>query len=198
VQDLIEAFLRSVYSSALAHPEFSTGAVSLWTMPSKMSRHLPLKDLPSVAWNAAELDGQGSDVYYGVALRKPGLPAHQRGTKADLLAAPALWLDVDTVSPYHAATNLPKTKEDVISLLADLGPAPSQMISSGYGYHVYWFFPEPMPLRTPEEVARFEQLLLGLQQCAKSLAAKRGWHLDITADATRVLRLPGTYNRKAA
>lgn len=198
MQDLIEAFLRSVYSSALVHPDYSSGVVSLWTMPSKLSRHLPLKDLPAVAWNAAELDGQGSDVYYGVALRKPGLTPEKRGTKADLLAAPALWLDVDTVSPVHAAKNLPSTKEEVTELLTELGRAPSQIVSSGYGYHIYWYLDEPVPLRTPDEVERFERVLLAWQQRAKSLAAKRGWHLDITADATRVLRLPGSHNRKVS
>jgi len=197
-QDLVEAFLRSVYGRALTHPQYTDAVVSLWSLPSKMSRHVPLRDLAAVAWNATELDGQGADVYYGVTLRRPGLPPAQRGTKADLLAATCFWLDIDTESPVHAAKNLPKTQAEVNDLLVDLGVAPDQVVSSGHGYHVYWFLEEPVPLVTPEDVARFERVLLSWQQKAKALAAKRGWHLDITADATRVLRLPGTYNRKTA
>ena len=194
---MAEQFLRALFAPALNHPDYSGAVVSLWSLPSKMSRHLPLVDLPAVAWAASELDGQGAEVYFGVTLRKPGIAPDKRGARGDLLAATALWLDIDIENgKAHAAKNLPKTQEEAIELLVELGSVPTLIINSGNGLHVYWRLDAPVSLRTPAEIDRFEGVLLGLQQRAKSLAAKRGWHLDITADATRVLRLPGTMNRK--
>lgn len=196
---LIEAFFRTLYGPALNHPDLSDACVSLWTRPSSVSIHCPLRDIPGIARQAAEADENGADVYFGVTLRRPGLHPGQRGSKTDLLAATALWVDIDIASTdgAHASKKLPQSVDEAMLLVNELGLPPDQLIHSGNGLHVYWYLESPMPLRNPEQVAKFEKANVGLQKRIEVIAAKHGWHLDMTANADRVLRVPGTHNRKA-
>jgi hypothetical protein len=62
------------------------------------------------------------------------------------------------------------------------------LVNSGYGVHVYWPLTEPVDFMTWLPVA--ERL--------KALAKAQGFKADeaVTADAARVLRVPGTHNHK--
>jgi len=62
------------------------------------------------------------------------------------------------------------------------------LVSSGYGVHVYWPLSQPVDLMTWLPVA--EKL--------KAMAKEQGFKADetVTADAARVLRVPGTHNYK--
>lgn len=200
MHELTEAFFRTLYASALSEPDlFNSAQLTLWTLPDKKSHHLPLKDLAAVAQKALELDADGKDVYFGVALRLPGLPASQRGGKTELCAVTALWLDIDmhSVHAAHAATNLPINVIEAREILNAVGVPASAVIHSGHGLHAYWFLDEPHPLLDPEQRDTFEGAMSTLQHRARDYASARGWHLDLTVSADRVLRVPGTQNRKA-
>lgn len=62
------------------------------------------------------------------------------------------------------------------------------IVSSGYGLHVYWPFEEAV---SPKEWKPYAERL-------KKLCLQKGMKLDaqVTADAARVLRVPGTHNHK--
>jgi len=199
--EITEAFLRTLYSSALTDPELHEACITLWTLPDKRSVHLPLGDITNIAKRAVALDAEGKDVYFGVALRYPGLPPERRGTKEELVASCAFWLDIDIASgAAHAAKNLPTSIAEAESILEALGEdlQPDIIVHSGHGLHAYFCFADVAPLLSDEHVAAFERDLLALQQKAKDAAAQSGWHVDILADAPRVLRLPGTHNHKAS
>jgi hypothetical protein len=198
--ELAEAFFRELYAPALANEELLDAAVITLWVPNKKSVHLPISDLAAVARTAIDLDATGQNVYFGVALRCPVLDSRHRGGKEDLAASTALWLDIDIrdEGTAHASKLLPINILEAKEILAAVGVAPSGVISSGYGLHAYWFLDEVQPLLDSTQIATFESANIALQERAKEYATKRGWHLDITANSDRVLRVPGTQNHKAA
>lgn len=193
---LTDAFLRTLYAPALSDPELGDATITLWTLPDKKSEHVPLRDIATIAERAKTLDDTGRDVYFGVALRYPNLTQSQRGTKNDLVAATALWLDIDLQSPgAHAATNLPANVDEAQAIFDAIGE-PTLLVHSGHGLHAYYVLSEPMPLLDAAHVATFERALGGLYDAADRVAKAKGWQLDHVAEATRVLRVPGTHNYK--
>lgn len=111
----------------------------------------------------------GWDVYYGVLPR-----LRPSGTNADVPdTTPFLWADVDAK----------KVGSKPLALAAlNAFPAPPHIVvDSGGGYHAYWLLTRPEPLDRAQEVMRW---------IAKSVDG------DNVQDGARILRVPGTYNRK--
>jgi putative DNA primase/helicase len=114
----------------------------------------------------------GQNIHLGVATRING-----KGTKADLVEFPALWVDIDLDEDGFEG--------NVIHRLRGLPFKPSIRVNSGQGIHFYWLLDPPIPV---SELSRVEWL-------NRQLAT---WLLGDTssAEAARVLRLPGTLNFK--
>jgi hypothetical protein len=139
---------------------------------STPSRHIPLNDPAAMQDAFARLDAanaMGWGAYFAVGLRRSGLTRWQRGGAADVIALPALFVDVDDPS-LNALTRLQ---------CAD--PAPSCITFSGGGYHAYWWLDHPT---TDLQMAR--QGLRGLA------AALHGDSLSIAQS----LRVPLSRNTK--
>ncbi len=138
------------------------------------SRHIPLNNPAALREALAKLDGAnalGWGAYFAVGLRRPGLTRWQRGGTADVVALPALFVDVDDPSP------------DALERLHSALPAPSCIVHSGGGYHAYWWLDTPT---ADLEMAR--RLLRGLA------AALHGDMLSVAQS----LRVPSTVNTKPA
>lgn len=97
--------------------------------------------------------------------------AREEGTKAAVEQVPAVWVDLD--------------REDASMDLLAFPLAPSIVIASGTigNLHAYWLLEEPVPPSVAEEINRALALRLGADAAA--------------VDASRILRLPDTYNQKA-
>ena len=136
------------------------------------SRHVPL-DNPAVLQKAFEpldrANQQGWGAYFAVGLRRSGLTRWQRGGVADVVALPALFVDVDDAS------------SDALVQLQCTAPRPSCIVASGGGYHAYWWLEEPT---TDRPTARC--LLRGLA------AAVHGDYLSVAQS----LRVPLSHNTK--
>ncbi|MBN8590714.1 MAG: hypothetical protein J0M33_03105 [Anaerolineae bacterium] len=101
---------------------------------STPSRHIPLPDTDALRDALTDLDkanAQGWGAYFAVGLRRPGLTRWQRGGAGDVIALPALFVDVDDLSP------------EALIHLQCADPAPSCIVASGGGYHAYWWLDEP-------------------------------------------------------
>ncbi|HUN08215.1 MAG TPA: DNA-primase RepB domain-containing protein [Aggregatilineales bacterium] len=136
------------------------------------SRHIPVGQTETIdkaldALQAANTQGWGA--YIAVGLRRPGLTRWQRGGLSDVVALPALFVDIDNPS------------EVMRQRLRGFSPAPSILVHSGGGYHAYWLLEEPMA-----DLSTASRLLVGL---ATHLG---GDHLSPATS----LRLPGTRNTK--
>lgn len=98
------------------------------------SRHIRLDDAPALHDAFARLDAAntlGWGAYFAVGLRRPGLTRWKRGSAADVVALPALFVDVDDPST------------ETLARLRRVNPSPSCIVASGGGYHVYWWLDEP-------------------------------------------------------
>lgn len=190
-----EDFLRRLFDG-----QPSDRRLTVWSGTSKLSAHLLVDDIARAARWAERLDARGEDAYVGCALRRSDLEdATKRGGKADLVALPGLWVDLDVGTEGHKAANLPPTLEDAATLLEGL-PEPTMAISSGGGLHAWWLFPEALELVGDEKTRAgrtlAEATLKALQGRVIAAAAARGWHADSLPSLDRVLRIPGTRNHK--
>jgi hypothetical protein len=138
------------------------------------------------------------DTYINLGLRRPSCREGRtrRGTHADVYVIPGLWLDADHNGGVHAAANLPSL-EELLSFLRSFPFTWSLLIDSTGGLHCYLLFETPLVLETPADAARAQRLLQRFQHTVRVLAQAQGWHVDATADLTRVLRPAGSLNHKA-
>ncbi len=137
------------------------------------SRHVPVGDPACLARTLDRLNAaneQGWGAYVAVATRKANLGRWRRGGQDDLLALPALFADLD------------RSPEDVLRELRGFQPAPSCIVASGRGVHVYWLLVTPT-----QDMRQAKSVLRGLA------AALRG---DVMSPA-QSMRLVGTRNTKA-
>lgn len=72
---------------------------------------------------------------------------YRRGSERDLLALPAVFVDLDD------------TTSDALARLRDMRPAPSCITFTGGGYHAYWWLDEPM-----SDMGLARQILRALQR----------------------------------
>ena len=111
----------------------------------------------------------GWGAYVAVATRKTNLGRWRRGGQDDLLALPALFVDID------------RPPDVVLRELRDFHPAPSCVIGSGRGIHAYWMLSSPT-----QDIRQAGGVLRGLA------TALRG---DVLSPA-QSMRLVGTRNTK--
>lgn len=124
-----------------------------------------------------EREGGDRNLYFGVGLR-----GEESGLGSAVTQIPAVWVDIDAkdfggdiTKAGMAAANSPP-----------LGQSWSVVIRSGGGWHCYAILKEPAT--TPEEIALLVEINKGL---ARRVGGDRR-----ACDAARILRLPGTMNRK--
>jgi len=132
---------------------------------------------------ADQFDDSGYDVYFGLATfddtgeRKAKYAMHMRSLFVDLDCGPTKDYDdqkqaLDALQKFCKSVGMPKPL----------------MVSSGYGIHAYW------PLTDDVEIADWKPVAEAL----KRTSVARGLYIDtsVTADAARILRMPGTRNHK--
>ena len=188
VIDTVE-FFRALY------PEESEGHTYLWTLPDKRTQIFAASAHTEIAQAARNTGDAGKDVYFSVGLSERLFRAHERAKSADIIAIPALWVDIDIADNTHAAKSLPPDYTAARALLPEMLD-PSIVVDSGHGIHAYYIFRELLDTRTEEERRAAEDLLRRLQGAVRARAAIHGWHVDSVPDLCRVLRVPGTLNRK--
>ena len=159
-------------------------------MEPKGYSQIPVRSHEDAAKVALHLDAKGETVFFALAsFKETHLNDFQQErvkrarTNVDKLKA--LWLDIDfkkagddlatltALSDFITKTNFAK---------------PTAIVHSGNGIHVYWALTEAIPMAE----------WLPLAQAFKALCQAHDLPADhmCTADASRVLRPPGTHNRK--
>lgn len=183
----LESFLTALF------PDIGERWLLIWGAPSKKSAWVQALT-PEVLGSIDKVAAR-ENVYLGCALRGANLGPTERGKKPDCVAIPGVWLDVDYGSE-HKKPNLPPTEDDAMQLLREMGPAPSMIIHSGRGLQAWWLFHELWAFESDEDRAKAEQLTMGWCSTLRARAKVHGWDADQVGDLTRVMRLPGTWNRK--
>lgn len=183
----MECFLRTIFGDALADDR----RLGVFTLPDCQTRHFT--SLEAAALWAAE-EAKAKDVYFGVGLA--GGNFGRRNSAADVVAIGALWADIDLAAPYRIGKALPENMGQAREMLARLPIQPSLVVDSGHGLHAYWVFKEPWILESDAERELAARIARGWHGQVCRGAAAFGWKLENLGDLARVLRLPGTFNRK--
>ena len=183
----LESFLTALF------PDIGERWLLIWGAPSKKSAWV--QDLTPEVLVSIDKVAARENVYVGCGLRGANLGATERGKKSHVVAIPGVWLDVDYGSE-HKKPNLPPTEDDAMQLLREMGPPPSIIVHSGRGLQAWWLFKELWAFESDEDRSKAEQLTMGWCSTLRARAKVHGWDADQVGDITRVMRLPGTWNRK--
>lgn len=172
----------------------------LWTLQDKRSTWVPL-DTPAgpeaVADRARTLADSGKDVYVAVSLAQfPGLP-DTRIKSANAAGIMGLWADIDIADPdVHKKWNLPPSIDAAIELLKSAQVEPTLIVHSGHGLQAWWLFNEFWSFDSEEDRLEAAGLAQRWNTTLQVRAAEKQWVVDSTFDLARVMRVPGTLNRK--
>lgn len=109
------------------------------------------------------------------------------------------WADLDIQGPGHKTDKpLPRTVEDCLAIIETSGlPAPTEWVHSGGGMYPWWLLPQPIKMASSEHLEAFIEHSANWQRVIELASQKLGYHYGAgVGDLTRVLRIPGTVNRK--
>jgi len=127
-------------------------------------------DLSIADW-VLDNNRQGYEIWFGAAPRaKTPTGRGRMGKDEDVEVATAAWVDIDKSQEFWEAM----IEQDDI-------PA-SVFIASGKGLHLYFFYPQPKPIKD-------------VKKDCEDLAERWGGD-KVVSNPARVMRLPGTYNWK--
>lgn len=136
MRDKCHAFFAALLArcNAFPHTDLTLTAIHPDGKHPTPSRHVRLDD-PTALQDAIErlnaANALGWGAYFAVGLRRPGLTRWKRGGAADVIALPALFVDIDDPS------------SEALGRLQCAQLKPSCIVSSGGGYHAYWWLNEP-------------------------------------------------------
>lgn len=152
----------------------------------------------AVAW-VLDQDRAGAEgIYCRVTTVTSRFPAGTRGSARDSRAVFGMWSDIDFGNDLHKATGLPANAEEArdIPRFAKL-PEPTRVENSGAGLYAWWEFDRPLVIGQDIDFDELAELAGDWQNIiaagAKIMGSSYGTGVR---DLARVLRLPGTVNRK--
>jgi hypothetical protein len=161
--------------------------------PYATFRHSPSESVDELLLHASKLPAS-LDVYFALASWKQGFHEVVKNGKTKKVIRvrdnvdklKSLWFDIDFKDGYGDAVTA--TKALAAHCKQVKLPSPSILVSSGNGLHAYW------PLTESISLGRWQALADEFKDAAK----KTGLQADLacSADACRILRLPGTSNNK--
>ncbi len=182
----------------LLYDKYDSGFFTIWAKNNVGKKPVRWYDLSkpnqikiAAAW-ALELNRQGYDVYVSTCPARVCGKGGTRINQKDVCGMPALFMDCDVGKP-----NCPATKDELRDKLLALPVPPSFIVDSGSGYHAYWPLEELFPITDSNALDEGKRLLKGF---ALGMADALGYSgFDVSAsEPARVLRVPGTHNRKRA
>lgn len=179
-QRLRDEFLFDQYSRFLSQTRSGPGFIYFKSTGGRLLE----KHFTDVECAEKLIDQHGKQADTYVSMATYSKPSESRSQKnAERFCA--LWLDVDAHlgSKYQSVEDV---KTAIERFVHDTGlPKPSLLNFTGYGVHAIWTFTQVIPKGEWQPVAdKFQALSQRLQLGAD----------PITADAARILRVPGTMN----
>ncbi len=121
------------------------------------------------------------NIHFGVAPRY-----RESGTEKDVKILRCFWCDLDCKRKNRP--DLP-TKEEALKMIKKFKIAPSIIVDSGQGYHLYWLLSKSINIKNENAVLKLRGVLAGLSQALGGDVAGK--------DLSRCLRIPETLNFKS-
>jgi hypothetical protein len=185
-------FIRTLFAD-------SPGSLALWRSDTKQTLWTSPADAAAINAFAARAIADNFDAYFGVCLQKRATAG--RGNVDSVVAIPGLWADIDftkLADPDRKTPPKAYPPRDVVELVLQKLPlAPTIVVESGGGLHIYWLFARPLIVAGDADRDRAGAACKALQSRLRAMLLKAGGYaLDSTHDLARVLRLPGTPHSK--
>jgi hypothetical protein len=153
-----------------------TDVIEFRLLPSTVSKFSTREGIERTLAELIKLNKAGQHIYVGVNPRK------KEGGKsdADVSLARLVWVDVDNFEDI----------DFTLRTVSDCGlPAPSMVVSSGRGLHLYWLLDDPV-----EDLAKWTRMQKGI---IKRLVDAGFDQVDtVIHNPSRIMRMPGTVNHK--
>lgn len=155
---------------------------------------------------AERLDRRGDKGIYvrTTTLSRP-IGVFERGGEKDSKALPGFAFDIDIAGPGHKhkaadyeGRELPPDAETAMAVVTSTGlPEPTLWVHSGGGLYPWFMFHEPIDVSEPLELELAQAVFNKIDKVLFHAFKEAGYHYGTgVTDAARVLRLPGTVNRK--
>ena len=220
----VQADYQQVYNwIQLVHGDTADGLIHICSQARPNATSNWIGRTFSEARDAADyvmrLDAQGD---LGIYLRTTTLarvPIDESGRRGrggieDSKILPGFAVDLDLAGPghkhtvcppdcltahVHVAFDLPGSVEDAMEIVGEVAglPNPTAWVHSGGGVYPWWLFDEPVDISDPAVRKIAQDVSDGIQKLIKHAAESRHWHFGTGInDMARVLRIPGTINRK--
>lgn len=176
----------------------SPGHVHICSTGDWTGRTFPAGTVDDAVDYVTQLDQAGREgIYCRITSLTAPLPPGQRGGAGDSAALPALWADLDLAGPGHAEQDLPPDEAAGRQVIAATGlPEPTIWVHSGGGLYPIWLLNPPHHI-TADTLDQAKALARDWQRVIEHAAASLGWRYGRgVGDLARVLRIPGTVNRK--
>jgi hypothetical protein len=181
----IELFLSTLFAAKPAPFH-----ILLWELAKKQSHFfLDWRDA------AAFASTHNVNIYAGGGLSPQDYGAHERCKMANIAGIVGLYADIDVLGGAHKSKVLPPSVADALWILPEEFE-PSVLIDSGHGLQAWWLFRETLVFGSDEERTAAQAVARKWDRFLKNRAARRGWTIDSCFDFARILRIPGTINRK--
>jgi hypothetical protein len=175
-----------------------TGYVVLSYTSSPHSNKLMSESLPAsntaLIIDRADALSKKSPVYFGINRRGRQLAFGERGGNKEVGSISIIGMDIDVSDTKKKDKNLPRSKEEALTLLEGFSLKPSFTVSSGNGVHAYWALSEELVIETEEERKAAQELVHSFYRGFGEFAAP--FEFDATHDLSRMLRFPGSLNYK--
>lgn len=155
----------------------------------------PVAKAPTVA--AQHSDG---DVWIGKCTLTEGVAPGRRGTAADVNGIRNMWADLD-VKP-GGLPSMAEAQLVIRDVSQMLGTEPAAIVMSGHGLQPSWLIDREDETRNFEPGSRqareWAARLRRFDRLVRMVAAGHGGGVDNVSDLPRVMRSPGSVNRKVA
>lgn len=152
----------------------------------------------AVQWAMDQDRSEPEGIYCRVTTVTSRFPAGSRGSARDSRALLGMWSDIDFGNDLHKATGLPATADEArdVPRFAKL-PEPTRVEHSGAGLYAWWEFDQPLIIGEDIDFDAAVDLTGDWQNILLVGAKEMGFVYGTgVRDLARVLRLPGTINRK--
>ena len=170
------------------------GPILIWMLPQKRSQWYQSFDHV----NEDMAGYPDRDIYTGVGFPAPGtnqLINTKRGQASDIGGLAGMWADIDIAHTLHKKKNLVPNIESAMEIMAPL-PEPTLVVHSGHGLQAWWLFEEPWIFEDQETNTRARTITQWWHQEIHGLFKSQGMTVDSVQNLDRVLRVPGTTNKK--
>lgn len=122
----------------------------------------------------------------------------KRGGADDAQTFFGFWTDLDYAGPGHKETNLPPDEAAAHRVYEETGyPVPTIAVNSGGGLYHHVLLRDPIDVSDAEAREEIKELSRRWHRGIRAVSERLGWAYGSgVSDLARVLRIPGTINRK--